>query len=286
MIQEGKLRITAKSVIPQILEGHKTFAELAQRYDMSEEEFRQVLARVVNDKDYPRLVKANDKYVAARSRVGKNKISYDRQEVKTESEETEQQTAKVRREMANKLSSIEKQIAESSSEMEQSEEKMLLANAELDEAKQNLELAKQAIKDAEKQKNESETRYKENSERLETLNREKEEIINKIQEIDSKIIFLIAPNYKGAKPDFGTVISAIPMEGALLEDVSDTTLTTEMSAEDIFLFENMEEAKAANEYLKLVTKYFVEDKEYKLLIDSEVLINLLKKQELIEEPDT
>lgn len=277
MIQEGRLRVTAQTVIPQILEGHKTFSDLAPRYGMTEEEFKQVVARVVNDKDFPRLLKANDKYIAVRSRIGNNKTLTKKQEV--DKVDAEQEQKEMRMEMSKKLSSIEKQIAESNIEMEQSEEKIEIASTEVHKAKENLKLAEQVEENAKKA-------WQKVVQRLETLNRDKEEVVNKIQEIDSKIIFLIAPNYKGAKPDFGTVISAIPMEGAKVEDVSDTTLTTEMSAEDIFLFDNMEEAKAANEYLKLVTKYFVEDKKYKLLIDSEVLINLLKKQELIEEPDT
>ena len=46
---------------------------------------------------------------------------------------------------------------------------------------------------------------------------------------------------------------------------------------------NPESAKAANQYIKLVTKYFVDDKEYQLLVDNDILIKLLEKQELIEE---
>ena len=56
MIQECKLRVTAQTVISQMLEGHKTFADLAAKYEMTEEEFKKVVARVVDDKDYPRLV--------------------------------------------------------------------------------------------------------------------------------------------------------------------------------------------------------------------------------------
>ena len=70
MIQEN-LRVTAQTVISQMLEGHKTFADLAERYGMKEEDFKQVVARVVNDKDYPRLEKANDKYKKAADKCKK-----------------------------------------------------------------------------------------------------------------------------------------------------------------------------------------------------------------------
>ena len=44
MIQECKLRVTAQTVISQMLEGHKTFADLASKYEMTEEEFKKVVS--------------------------------------------------------------------------------------------------------------------------------------------------------------------------------------------------------------------------------------------------
>ena len=279
MVQENYLRITAQTVISQMLEGHKTFEDLATKYGKTEEEIKKIVARVVNDKDYPRLVKANDKYVTARSRVGKNKISYKKKENKKKSLEQKEQNEDaeiLRQEKEKELNSIEKQIAKSNVEIERVEKEKISAMAEL-------EISKKALEVAEEKYSEIESSQQKISKRLEQLNIDKEKISKEIQEIDSKIIFLIAPNYKGQKPAFGTFISVIPMEGAKVEDVSDTILTSEMSAEDIFLFESMDEAKAVSQYLKLVTKYFVDNKEYKLLIDddNEVLTKLLKKQELI-----
>lgn len=72
------------------------------------------------------------------------------------------------------------------------------------------------------------------------------------------------------------------MEGEVkTEDVSDITLV-DMTLQDAFEFETIDQAKEANQYLKLVTKYFLNDKEYKLLVDNELMLNILRKQQLVE----
>lgn len=75
-------------------------------------------------------------------------------------------------------------------------------------------------------------------------------------------------------------VTAIP--GTTLEDVSKVELMQNVSADEVFCFKNMEEAEAVCNYLRLVMKYFCEDKEYTLLVDDENIITLLKKHELIE----
>lgn len=273
MIQECKLRVTAQTVISQMLEGHKTFADLASKYEMTEEEFKKVVARVVDDKDYPRLVKADKKYTASRNKPKKDKIVYEVDKLKKakESSKEEDDIAR-RRRLASELNSIENKIAK---------------NKEVEEATSVvLAGAQQKLEEAKKECLEAEKKVVQTKEQLEELNSNKERINKEIEKIDSKMIFLVAPDYKGKKPDFGTLISVVPMERTIVEDPSETSLITEITAEDIFKFKSMEEAKETCKFLQLVTKYFVEGKEYKLLIDSEDLKSLLKKQELIEEPDT
>ena len=285
MIQEN-LRVTAQTVISQMLEGHKTFGDLAQKYDMTEEELKQIIAKIVNDKDYPRLVKANDKYMSLRSKPRKNKIQTPKAESEDGNYGIDKDLVKKRKELVEQMSYLEEQIAEKQTKKEEKEEKEGAAAVALTEAQRKLEEAEAEVRRVEEEYSKVENECLELVQKLEELKSDRENVNGKIQEIDSRLIFLVAPNYHGKKPDFGTLVSVIPMEGAKVEDVSNTTLTTEMSADDIFQFENMEDAKAANNYLKLVTKYFVEDKDYNLLIDNEVLIRLLQKQELIDEPDT
>ena len=55
MIQKN-LRVTAQTVIAQMLEGHKTFSDLAEKYGMTEAEFKTVAARVVNDLQYTNII--------------------------------------------------------------------------------------------------------------------------------------------------------------------------------------------------------------------------------------
>ena len=279
MIQEN-LRVTAQTVISQMLEGHKTFADLAERYGMEEEDFKQVVARVVNDKDYPRLEKANDKYIASRNRIRKNKIPIQKPQVKER--ETNPVLSK-RKKLVKYLVFIDKMREYCQVYTEGKKADLTEATLELEEAKKELEEAEKKVKAAQKTYELKNGQVQEAGQQLESLDKERESINKQIQEIDSNIIFLVAPDYQGKKPEYGTLISVVPMEGAIVEDVSDVVLISEMTAEEMFLFDSMESAKAANQYIKLVTKYFVDDKEYQLLVDNDILIKLLEKQELIEE---
>lgn len=279
MIQEN-LRVTAQTVISQMLEGHKTFADLAERYGMQEEDFKQVVARVVNDKDYPRLEKANDKYIASRNRIRKNKIPIQKPQVKER--ETNPVLSK-RKKLVKYLVFIDKKRECCQVYTEEKKADLTEATLELEEAKKELEEAEKKVKAAQKTYELKNGQAQEAGQQLESLDKERESINKQIQEIDSNIIFLVAPDYQGKKPEYGTLISVVPMEGAIVEDVSDVVLISEMTAEEMFLFDSMESAKAANQYIKLVTKYFVDDKKYQLLVDNEILIKLLEKQELIEE---
>ena len=279
MIQEN-LRVTAQTVISQMLEGHKTFADLAERYGMEEEDFKQVVARVVNDKDYPRLEKANDKYIASRNRIRKNKIPIQKPQVKER--ETNPVLSK-RKKLVKYLVFIDKKREYCQVYTEGKKADLTEATLELEEAKKELEEAEKKVKAAQKTYELKNGQVQEAGQQLESLDKERESINKQIQEIDSNIIFLVAPDYQGKKPEYGTLISVVPMEGAIVEDVSDVVLISEMTAEEMFLFDSMESAKAANQYIKLVTKYFVDDKEYQLMVDNDILIKLLEKQELIEE---
>lgn len=279
MIQEN-LRVTAQTVISQMLEGHKTFADLAERYGMEEEDFKQVVARVVNDKDYPRLEKANDKYIASRNRIRKNKIPIQKPQVKER--ETNPVLSK-RKKLVKYLVFIDKKREYCQVYTEAKKADLTEATLELEEAKKELEEAEKKVKAAQKTYELKNDKAQEAGQQLESLDKERESINKQIQEIDSNIIFLVSPDYQGKKPEYGTLISVVPMEGAIVEDVSDVVLISEMTAEEMFLFDSMESAKAANQYIKLVTKYFVDDKKYQLLVDNDILVKLLEKQELIEE---
>ena len=282
MIQEN-LRVTAQTVISQMLEGHKTFADLAERYGMEEEDFKQVVARVVNDKDYPRLEKANDKYIASRNRIRKNKIAVPKPGLESKQEVEPDPVLSKRKKLVKHLVFINKEIECCEVFKEETKTDSVEATLKLEEATKEFEEVVEKVKEARKICKLKEEKKQEATQQLESLERKRESIKEQIKEIDSNIICLVAPGYKGKLPEYGTLISVVPMEGAIVEDVSDVVLISEMTAEEMFLFDSMESAKAANQYIKLVTKYFVDDKEYQLLVDNDILVKLLEKQELIEE---
>lgn len=282
MIQES-LRVTAQSIISQMLEGHKTFSDLASKYEMSEDYFKQVAARVVNDKDWPRLVKANAKNKALRNRIRKNKIPVPKPELENKQEVEPDPVLSKRKKLVKHLVFINKEIECCEVFKEETKTDSVEATLKLEEVTKEFEEVVEKVKEARKICKLKEEKKQEATQQLESLEKKRESIKEQIKEIDSNIICLVAPGYKGKLPEYGTLISVVPMEGVIVEDVSDVVLISEMTAEDIFSFDSMEDAKIAHEFAKLVLKYFVNDKKYQLLVDNDVLIKLLKKMELIDE---
>ena len=148
MIQKN-LRVTAQTVIAQMLEGHKTFSDLAEKYGMTEAEFKTVAARVVNDRDYPRLVKADARYRAIREGMTKRK--------KISSKPIENHVAEnldtiaERDALEEKLKRVDKEVEERIKNQQKKEENLENAESKLKQAKEVLEKASYTVTTAEKE---------------------------------------------------------------------------------------------------------------------------------------
>ena len=172
MIQEN-LRVTAQTVISQMLEGHKTFGDLAQKYDMTEEELKQIIAKIVNDKDYPRLVKANDKYMSLRSKPRKNKIQTPKAESEDGNYGIDKDLVKKRKELVetknqadNMVYSLEKMLKENGDKISEEDKKTLEAEIEKDKKVfegDNLEDIKAALESLTKVSNDIFTKMYQNA---------------------------------------------------------------------------------------------------------------------------
>ena len=184
--------------------------------------------------------------------------------------------------LEEKLKRVDKEVEERIKNQQKKEENLENAESKLKQAKEVLEKASYTVTTAEKECKQLRDEEVEIVSYLKSLIVEREILTEQIQKLDERVIFLVAPGYHGELPEYGTKISVVPMEGEVkTEDVSDITLV-DMTLQDAFEFETIDQAKAANQYLKLVTKYFLNDKEYKLLADNELMLNILRKQQLVE----
>ena len=279
MLQKG-LRVSAKSVMPKMLKCNKTFSDVKEKYGMTDDELKKVLERVVDDREYPRLVKKDAKYSKIRKNMpNKKKIS----SKPTENAVTGNlNTMKERDVLEEKLKRVDKEVEEKIKKQQKKKANLKNAESELEQAKETRQKADSIVSTAEKKCKKLRNEEVEIVSYLKSLIVERETLTEQIKKLDERVIFLVAPGYHGELPQYGTKISVVPMEGKVkTEDVSDITLV-DMTLQDAFEFETIAEAKAANQYLKLVAKYFLNDKEYKLLVDNELMLNILRKQQLIE----
>lgn len=276
MKMEGNtLRLRVQTVFSAILEGHKTFGDLAPQYGMSEEEFADLLRHKVEKKDFIRLQRESERNKVRRAQKEQQENTEKRQTRQEDMEVTQmsRETLQIQLDNASQqISLLENMTIPAAKDI------LHNAEAEVSEAEKKLAVANKArnlAKKALRQKEESLTKWKERY----------DGIMKQIEELDNKKIYLIAPDYKGEIPKYGTFVTVIPMEGATIEHADDVPLLHEMSLEDAFMFEEMHQAKEAYAYLKLVAKYLFESKEYNLLVDSDAIMTLLYKQELISKDE-
>ena len=93
----------------------------------------------------------------------------------------------------------------------------------------------------------------------------------------------MAPGYHGEMPKYGRFISIMEIQGIddlQVEDVRGVELVKQMTAEEFFLFDTMQEAKSSYSFVKLVSKYYFDGLDYTILVDDDSIIELLKRQEL------
>lgn len=290
MIQENNLRVSAQTVISQILEGQKTFSDLASgKYQMSEVDLKKVIERVVDDKEIPRLVKADAKQKALRKRKKNDKIPVPKPELKSKQEVEPKRELENKKEVEpnpvlSKRKMLVKHLVFINREIESCEVFKEEKKTDLEETTLKLKVVKKELEDVGKKEEETkkicklkEEEFQEAEQQLEKLEKKRESIKEQIKEIDSNIIWLVAPGYKGKMPEYGTLISVVPMDGVIVEKVPEEVLISEITAEDIFRFDSMEDAKVAHQFVELVFKYYAYNKKYQLLVDNDVLIKLLKK---------
>ena len=285
--QEAR-RLSAQTIFSSIIDGGKTFWELAPEYGVTEDQLKKIIFEKVGPKEYRRLQKINWRNQTSgggrrKKAVSKKKIKKIATRVNTE----EMDIAVFN--IPNEIPALDAQLTKISTEIDRlnsaipkKQELLKSESAKLEKAKKAFEEAKKQLAIVQKHYSISEMELFKLQSSLLREEKYKGMLEEKFAELQSKQIFLVAPNYRGEIPQYGTVVAVTAIPGTTLEDVSKVELMQNVSADEVFCFKNMEEAEAVCNYLRLVMKYFCEDKEYTLLVDDENIITLLKKHELIE----
>lgn len=286
-------RLSAQTIFGSILEKKMTFSEMAPEYGLTEDQLAALIREKVGPKEFSRLKTASRRNASLKEKMQRKATP--RRNSETSSQEKEgillldARMLEVSK-LQNKLQEAEVQIEAVTSTIEAKKQLAEIEQKKLDEANQMVSQAEKNLQDAKSRQGVAKKSFDEASQKLgsskEELARWKEkktEIEKQLKEIENSCIYLVAPDFQGELPSFGTCISAVPKDGTTLEDATDVELIEEMTAEDIFLFDSMSEAKAAFKFVKLVVKYWSENKEYQILVESDSIKKLLKKQGLLDD---
>ena len=246
-------RLSAQTIFGSILEKKMTFSEMAPEYGLTEDQLAALIREKVGPKEFSRLKTASRRNASLKEKMQRKATP--RRNSETSSQEKEGSLLLDARmlevsKLQNKLQEAEVQIEAVTSTIEAKKQLAEIEQKKLDEANQMVSQAEKNLQ---------------------------------LKEIENSCIYLVAPDFQGELPSFGTCISAVPKDGTTLEDATDVELIEEMTAEDIFLFDSMSEAKAAFKFVKLVVKYWSENKEYQILVESDSIKKLLKKQGLLDD---
>lgn len=301
-LYNGKaLRLRPQTIFSAIRDGNRTFSEMAPEYGLSLEQFEEQVKLKVGPKEFAKLKKQSERN-GERKEKEKQK-SYEKKPAESVVIETSVLGSKEGDgEMHSK--EIEGQLATLESSLESVRRRILAQNAicaskkevletektELNRAKDSLRKARKTLANAEKRVAECEKALMEakseaskSEEELSSLQTTESELVRKCEELQKSRIYLVAPGYHGEMPKYGHFISIMEIQGIddlKVEDVRGVELVKQMTAEEFFLFDTMQEAKSSYSFVKLVSKYYFDGLDYTILVDDDSIIELLKRQEL------
>lgn len=310
MGKEARLRLRPQTVFSAVLEGKKTFAELAPEYGFTTEAFEAEVLAKVGPKEFPRLKKESDRNAAEKEKKAMKKKATKKttttttsstttavvnddtsttatatttpKEVKMKKERvvTLETLLRQRDNAIREIATAESSVAAEAALLEVDGDKVKAAEEKVTSAKKMLAEAQDGLKAAQK---DFQKREKTAAEKLKNLQRWQDCLSNikaNIREMEAKLIYLVAPGYKGELPAVGQLISVVPFERATTEFGSD--LYKEISAMDLLEsgFDRISEAKAAYDFARLVIKYEIKDIEVKVLVDDDRIKRILTAQEV------
>jgi len=278
-------RLRPQSVFTSVLRCGKTFEQLSMRYGLTLENFEKELLAKVGPKEFYRLKKASEENEA---KTPKKEIQDEMPQIIIESEYQNDENSEEEEKEQTKVENKRMTERENWVLQKQNAERMILtlkeevakAEKECEAAKEKERELQRALREARNYKFDAQKRRNIKKNNLARWEECLSSIEERIKEIDSEVIYLIAPGYRGELPTVGKLISSEPFEGAIVEDGEG--LYKELSVEDLLNsgFEKICDASNAYRFARLVIKYDLEGIKVNILVDDERIKRILKSQGL------
>ncbi len=241
-------KLNYKNIYSQIAKYGKTIPEMAEKYEMEEDEFIKRIQMGLEPKLFSNAMSSSEKNLKHRqkaknkttktavrqeeeemSRKGEAKVMFNYRQQQSEKDKLAsiQEKRKTLEELKNQepapseseMDILEKEIADVDEEISKEEkvldtDKLSLASAEkaLNDKRKAFEEASKNLEAAKKQKEAAEKLVEKRTNVIKELKNKKESVESQITELKTKNIYLVAPGYSGKKPEYGTFYSTAKVE--------------------------------------------------------------------------
>lgn len=282
---QGKLRLRAQTIFSAILEGRKTFAELAPDYGFTPEEFETEVMAKVGPKEFARLKKESERNEANKAK----KLQKSKETKKTTEEDSSMKKIVTRETLLRQKENAQQEIATATAVVEAEAalleaegKKVKAAENDVNIAEEALNAAKNVLKNAKNAFKKQERILKEKKDGLSKWQTCLSNLDASIQEMDKKLIYLVAPGYQGELPTVGKLISVVPFEGTNVEVEQGGELYKEPSSREMFScgYKQVVDVMNAYNFAGLVIKYEIDDIDVTVLVDDDRIKRILKNQEV------
>ena len=312
-VHNGK-KMNFKRIYSQIAKYGKTIPELANEYGMEQDAFLERIEMGLDPKLYSRALKVNERNLKNRQNVvrkttatvinlegeemsRKNEVQIQQNYRQMQSEKDKEISSRYKKatmealkkqesgsELALlevKLSKINSEIKENESNIEKEKKVLLLKEAVVTEKEKVLEEATKDLSEAKKERDEINDIIAKHKKNVEDLENARKNVTTKITEIKNKTIYLVGPGYKDYKPEFGSFISTVVVEGYenLLIVEPDEELAIEPELKDMLVagYDSYKEYVTGLRFVMLCIEYVCKNIEHFILVDDDRLKILMRR---------
>lgn len=292
-VHNGK-KMNLKRIYSQIVKYGMTIPELAKEYGMVEKAFIERLKQGLNLKLFSDVQKANERNLkkqrcnnGAVSAEPATKPFKEKNVTKSPEKPKEETVKKAVVSSVNDMEALEKKKVTIAGEITSEKVKLGEATKILDDCEKDVaekqsayDSAREALKEAKSVRGKAEKTVTKHSQSIANLEVRLGEVEAQITELKNNVIYLVAPGYKGEKPEFGTYYSTSEVEGydkLSIVEVSEEYVI-EPKFKDMFLsgYDSLQDYMKALRFIMLCVEYTFKEISYTVLADDERLKKLLK----------
>ena len=306
-------KMNFKRIYSQIAKYGRTIPELAEEYGMDEESFLKRIEMGLDPKLFSGALKASERNLKQQRNCSeqstpiiideKHKEEEDmarKNEMRMEQNYRQQQSnkdkaAQMQRKQAsrkststsenmsvleNKKVTITGEISDKEKDLDEATQILAIRQETVVETQRVFEKARKALEEAKSERDKAKSAVAEYTQAISKLKATLGDVENQITELKNKAIYLVAPDYAGEKPAFGTYYSTTKVEGYdtifVVEAAVEYAIEPELKDMVVAGYDSYKEYMEGLRFVMLCVEYTCKDIEYTVLVSDERLKRLLQ----------